>query len=143
MDCAPNVESEDAGKDGSVVVVKIWGDIIPVLGQFIHPSLSSPSTSKSHLNDMMTDTMSGLRVRYSSAGNFTGTIADNMLSTYMHRSISPVNLGKWQRMLSSYFPRLPVDPRSLLRTTQSNEVRYSGGEEYVHLGLTGSLLRAC
>ncbi|KAF7250716.1 hypothetical protein EG68_08693 [Paragonimus skrjabini miyazakii] len=112
VDCESLLTMEDVGNDEGLPTVEIEG---------------SPSTSVGQPADEIAGTMPGLRVRYSSVDNFTGSISDDILATYMHCNMSLTDLGRWLQILNFYFPRLLIDPRTILRTSRSNEVRCIGG----------------
>ncbi|KAF7255849.1 hypothetical protein EG68_10831 [Paragonimus skrjabini miyazakii] len=130
VNCEPHLTIKYAGKDESIPTVEIQG-IYLVLDQIIFRS----STSGGQPADEFASTMPGLRVRYSSGDNFPGSILDDILATYMHCNMSLTKIDRLLRMLDFYFPHLPFDPRTVLRTPWSNELCCIGVTEHVHLDL--------
>ncbi|KAF7261701.1 hypothetical protein EG68_01147 [Paragonimus skrjabini miyazakii] len=76
--CESRLTMEDVGNDEGLPTVEIQG---------------SPSTSVGQLAGQIADTMSGSRVRYSSVDNFTGSISEDILATYMHCNMSLTDLA--------------------------------------------------
>ncbi|KAF7234128.1 hypothetical protein EG68_12466, partial [Paragonimus skrjabini miyazakii] len=97
-----------AEQDDPSALSDIVTDCLPVAasadrGITVVDAPGSPSTSVGQPAGEIAGTMPGLRVRYSSVDNFTGSISDDILATYMHCNVAVMNQSYSQiRLLSAY-----------------------------------------